>query len=614
MSETAPCGLASKAGQALGAGLLSGIFATAFFFPTAVAQGETAQIAPGRPLDLLEVYEVASSLMSYQNPLFIFPGLKAEGFTVNGDGSEFNVVVKGLGLPDSSATLPEPVILHLPGLTRERDLIDVRVEGLPTSTILPEGQALKLIKPAFQGTWSVSDRGFQNFELSLERASFQGEGISHQLRDLQIRLSEDVGQGRVKLSLALKSFDADYGDSFTGTERVQGFRLSLSGPQGEIAPQTLLKLAYRLSGLALNTRVFHESLVEDPPPVASLNGLDIQLELDSDTWAQTVPPSKGHIKRVQAQMQIVPGDRPGESRIRFDGFLGATEQSLDGMSLSLQQPAALRVTLQGLEARALADLVLDQPKLGPVPGVAPFSVPLAVAAEINLQQLALRIPQLEFDLATKSLDGRLNSSPDGSGGVAGSGGQSLILRTTATDMVLRNWPEASVLNPFAKQVLLPLLPSEAKMTLAVEGLEAETARAMITSLLGLDLRGLLAAVPKDISALRFSLSDGLLRSRLLDARWSGVFQRRSGRIPLQGSFELETGPLTPLQVSMQQSLGTPIPLVTQTLSAGVLGLTLLQSFAVREEGGRLRFSIEFPETGGLPLVNGRPLPFQQFIR
>ena len=175
MSETAPCGLASKAGQALGAGLLSGIFATAFFFPTAVAQGETAQIAPGRPLDLLEVYEVASSLMSYQNPLFIFPGLKAEGFTVNGDGSEFNVVVKGLGLPDSSATLPEPVILHLPGLTRERDLIDVRVEGLPTSTILPEGQALKLIKPAFQGTWSVSDRGFQNFELSLERASFQGE-------------------------------------------------------------------------------------------------------------------------------------------------------------------------------------------------------------------------------------------------------------------------------------------------------------------------------------------------------------------------------------------------------------------------------------------------------
>ena len=61
-------------------------------------------------------------------------------------------------------------------------------------------------------------------------------------------------------------------------------------------------------------------------------------------------------------------------------------------------------------------------------------------------------------------------------------------------------------------------------------------------------------------------------------------------------------------------LRTPIPAVTQSLSAGVLGLTLLQSFAVREEGGRLSFDIEFPETGGLPLVNGRPLPFQQFIR
>ena len=34
----------------------------------------------------------------------------------------------------------------------------------------------------------------------------------------------------------------------------------------------------------------------------------------------------------------------------------------------------------------------------------------------------------------------------------------------------------------------------------------------------------------------------------------------------------------------------------------------------REGGGRLSFDIEFPETGGLPLVNGRPLPFQQFIR
>ena len=46
----------------------------------------TSVVTAARELDLLEVYEVASGLMSYQNPLFIFPGLKAEGFTVNGDG------------------------------------------------------------------------------------------------------------------------------------------------------------------------------------------------------------------------------------------------------------------------------------------------------------------------------------------------------------------------------------------------------------------------------------------------------------------------------------------------------------------------------------------------
>ena len=231
--------------------------------------------------------------MSYQNPLFIFPGLKAEGFTVNGDGGEFNIVVKGLGLPDSTATLPEPVILHLPGMTRGNELIDLRVEGLPTSTILAEGQSLKLINPVFEGTWSLSGRGFQAFDLSLDRASFQGEGISHQLRDLSIQLAEDERADRVALIFSLKSFEVDYGDSFTGTERAQGFRLSLSGPRGEMAPQTLLKLAYRLSSLALGTSVFHESLVEDPPPVASLNGLDLRLEIDSDVWEQTVPLRRG---------------------------------------------------------------------------------------------------------------------------------------------------------------------------------------------------------------------------------------------------------------------------------------------------------------------------------
>ena len=35
------------------------------------------------------------------------------------------------------------------------------------------------------------------------------------------------------------------------------------------------------------------SLVEDPPPVASLNGLDLRLEIDSDVWEQTVPPGGG---------------------------------------------------------------------------------------------------------------------------------------------------------------------------------------------------------------------------------------------------------------------------------------------------------------------------------
>ena len=623
MSEAARRGQGCRTRPALvAAGLLfsaATAAAAAVLAPTGPAFAQAADgvtdpaltpvVTPARELDLLEVYEVASSLMSYQNPLFIFPGLKAEGFTVNGDGGEFNIVVKGLGLPDSAATLPEPVILHLPGMTRGNELIDLRVEGLPTSSILADGQSLKLINPVFEGTWSLPGRGFQAFDLSLDRASFQGEGISHQLRDLRIRLAEDARTDRVALTFSLKSFEVDYGDSFTGTERVQGFRLSLSGPRGEMAPQTLLKLAYRLSSLALGTSVFHDSLVEDPPPVASLNGLDLRLEIDSDVWEQTVPPAAGKIDRLDARVQILPGDDPRESRLQVEASVSAMEQGLDGMSLSLAKPSALRLSLAGLEARALADLLLDQPALGPVPGEEPFDPPLRMVAEVDLAKLRLGIPQLDFDMAAQSARGSLSSDPVDAGA-----GQSLLLSAAATDMAVRDWPEDSVLNPFATQVLLPLLPREANLSLAVEGLELDAARGIITALLGLDLRGLFAALPADPGALRFRLADGLFRSRLLEAEWSGELSPRAGRIPLQGRFALETGALTPLQVSMQQSLATPIPAVTQSLSAGVLGLTLLQSFAVREEGGRLSFDIEFPETGGLPLVNGRPLPFQQFIR
>ena len=140
MSEAARRGQGSRTRRALLAvGLLLGAAAaTAALAPTrpAFAQSEegvadpalTPVVTPARELDLLEVYEVASSLMSYQNPLFIFPGMQAEGFTVNGDGGEFNIVVKGLGLPDSTATLPEPCLLYTSPSPR-----DMRRSRMPSS-------------------------------------------------------------------------------------------------------------------------------------------------------------------------------------------------------------------------------------------------------------------------------------------------------------------------------------------------------------------------------------------------------------------------------------------------------------------------------------------------
>ena len=224
--------------------------------------------------------------------------------------------------------------------------------------------------------------------------------------------------------------------------------------------------AYRLSSLALGTSV--SSLVEDPPPVANLNGLDLRLESTATSGSRRFPPAAGKIDRLDARVQILPGDDPRESRLQVEASVNAMEQGLDGMSLSLAKPSALRLSLAGLEARALADLLLDQPVLGPVPGAEPFDPPLRMVAEVDLAKLRLGIPQLDFDIAAQSARGSLSSDPVDAGA-----GQSLLLSAAATDMAVRDWPEDSVLNPFATQVLLPLLPREANLSLAVEGLEAD---------------------------------------------------------------------------------------------------------------------------------------------
>ena len=138
------------------AGVLGGAL---FLFGTAVRP------AQARDLELLEVYELAASIISRQNPLFLFPGLQADNIAVNGNGGEYQVVINGLGLPGSTATVPEPVTIRLPKTVSEGDLIDVMVEGLPTSTIMPGGQSLKMIDPQFQGLWSIDKRGFDSFDV-----------------------------------------------------------------------------------------------------------------------------------------------------------------------------------------------------------------------------------------------------------------------------------------------------------------------------------------------------------------------------------------------------------------------------------------------------------------
>ena len=261
--------------------------------------------------------------------------------------------------------------------------------------------------------------------------------------------------------------------------------------------------------------------------------------------------------------------------------------------------------LGGLNSDALADLLLDRYEGFDAPNL---GEEVSLSAAVDVGKVAVQVPEIDLDFAANLLAGNLVSTP------RDNGAQNFELTGRAEKLKVVDWLNKDQVEPFASTIVTPGLPDEAAVTMGIDGLKSEDIQNVLTALLALDFRGVMGALPKDLSALELVLGESYYRSRLVEAEWSGRLKPRQGRIPVQGKLELVTGPLAPLQIGMQQSIGTPVPVISQSMSAGILGLTLLQTFAVREDGGKLRFEMEFPVEGGLPLVNGRPLPFQQFIR
>ena len=581
-------------GAILGALLLSG----SLFRPI---QAQTQPQA--RDLELLEVYELIATMISRQNPLFLFPGLEASNVTVRGDGGEYHVVLNGLGLPGSAVSIPEPVTLRLPRQVPESDLITVTMEGLPPSTIMPGGQSLKLINPQFSGLWSIQRQGFDTFDLSLDRVRFQGAGIAYTAKKLSSSLRKQRGQH--VLAFSIGSFDADYGDSFSGSERAKGLMVEMSLPTTETSGQILLALAYRLSGLLFQETEIQQKLAPAPPPVSTLNGLKITVGFEGESWDQTVPPSMGTLGETTLVVSVDPDTETGQSRLSVEASVQSINQTLDQMEIEVKQPSAISVELAGLSSEVLADLLLDRREGFDAPAL---GREVSLVADVSVGEMRGAMPQIELAFSAKRATGNLSSTP------LGDGQQTFEITGSVERLDVVDWLNKDDLEPFASTLLTPALPSEASLTLGLEGLKSDDVQRLLTSILSLELSGIAGALPQDPAMLEIVLRDSFYRSRLLEAEWSGRLRLRQGRIPLQGTFEMVTGPLAPLQIGMQQSIGTPVPAISQAMSAGILGLTLLQTFAIREEGGRLRFEMAFPETGGLPLVNGRPLPFQQFLR
>ena len=568
-----------------------------------VLWGGLPRPAQARDLELLEVYELVAAMVSRQNPFFLFPGLHFEHVTVNGDGGEYHVVINGLGLPGSSATVPEPATLRLPRTVPDGDLIEVTVEGLPTSTIMPEGQSLKLIAPEFSGVWSIKNRGFDSFELSVDSIRFQGAGISYTAKGLTSTLQRE--KGKHVLSFAVERFVAEYGKSFTGTERAKSLNIELSFPEASDSGQVLVALAYRLSGLLFRETEIQQKLAPDPPEVSTMDGLQISIDFAGESWAQTVPPSEGTLGRTSLLFSVEPDEEADQSRLRIDATLASLTQTLDRMRVDVREPSTLVLALAGMDSQVLADLLLDRYEGFDAPAL---GQEVSLMLDVEVGDTSVAVPQLELDFTAKRLSGGLQSVPQSDGG------QNFEMTGAGEQLNVANWLNKDALEPFASMILTPAMPQEAAITLGLEGLSADEVQGLLTAVLSLDFGDIGRALPKDIASLTLVLKDSFYTSRLLQMEFSSRLKLRQGRIPVEGTMTMLTGPLAPLQIGMQQSIGTPVPAVSQAMSAGLLGLTLLQTFAVREDGGQLRFEMEFPETGGLPLVNGRPLPFQQFLR
>ena len=88
--------------------------------------------------------------------------------------------------------------------------------------------------------------------------------------------------------------------------------------------------------------------------------LQIKFEFDGESWEQIVPPSKGKLGPLSLTAAVQDGDGPEDSRVTLSASLKSMQQTLEQMEVTVSRPSTFEVVLNGINAQALADVLLDR--------------------------------------------------------------------------------------------------------------------------------------------------------------------------------------------------------------------------------------------------------------
>ena len=558
-------------------------------------------VAQSGELTDADISAIARGLLGSQSPLFLLGGLDAQATNQILSGREAYLSLEGVSTPGGPA-FDMPVILYLE--TSGDDLIRIPSVDLPGEWVTFQGQSLQMRGPRgrgprFKAEWSRRAQGFQSFDLHLGEVIYRGEDISYEVPNLRFRL--DTTRGFSRLHVKVNQWDAEYGRAMGGRDTARNFAFEIKAPTDTLTPSVLLSLANRLLGGLLEVPMPAMTDVDRALLPEHLHGVSLSIALGSAAWDTVSPPAKGGLSNAKLTLNI-DSDANNSSRVQAALDLDRFDAQLADNRVAATSPLSLSMDVTGLEPKALVHALFgidhDITRRGAL-----VKLPSSFTLSGQVENLRIDIPQMRIEHQLGRLMGRfavaVTDDPGASAPV------DLVLEME--DVALPDFVGREAIEPMASSLLLPMLPSTARLDLTVQGIDGGQVSAFFNHLVLGNVRDALASLPRDLDDLTLVMGDNYLDTSLLSLSANGTFLLgQPGRIPVRGELSMQTGSLAPLQNAIQQALSTPIPAVVQALSATILVTTILQGYAVPTTDGRFNFGLNFD--GGLPTINGRELP------